>query len=71
MSSTLEYASFFVRLWRSRSAGGSTQIGKWHGEVEHVQSGMKWEFENASDLLQFLGERIVDLSAWESAEQDA
>ncbi len=67
-TSVVEYASFFVRLCRRRSPGADTSPAEWHGEVEHVQTGMRWEFDNAEDLLAFLTQKVTHPSTWHTAE---
>lgn len=54
MSTSIEYASFLIRLWRERhpAAGGPT--ADWHSEVEHIQSGRRWSFKTLDELLNFL-----------------
>ncbi len=68
MTYPVEYASFFVRLWRSHHAEEDTSMGEWHGEVEHVQTGMKWEFDNVDELLAFLARQFAHPSTWHPAE---
>lgn len=52
------YASYLVRLWRKASGEGSLKKPCWHSEVEHIQSGGRWAFDTAEDLLAFLGQQM-------------
>jgi hypothetical protein len=54
MSTTLQYASFLIRLWREPNADPAPPAAGWHGEVEHIQSGQHWVFSTMDDLLLFL-----------------
>ena len=49
----VEYASYLVRFWRRPPEPGDPASG-WHGEVEHIQSGRKWQFDSAKALIDFL-----------------
>ncbi len=68
MSSTVKYASFFVRLWWRRPPHADAATAEWHGEVEHVQTGMKWQFDNIDDLLAFLSRQFTHLGTWHPGE---
>ena len=48
------YISFVVRLWRDPA--GDPARGRWQGEVEHIQSGVRWNFSTLHDLLAFLNQ---------------
>jgi hypothetical protein len=43
------YTSFLVRLWRADMADDG-----WHGQIEHIQSGMCREFDSLEAVLHFL-----------------
>jgi hypothetical protein len=47
-----EYQSFLVRLWCNK-ADDEVQ-STWCGEIEHIQSGKRWNFGNLDALLAFL-----------------
>ncbi len=68
MSSTVKYASFFVRLWWRRPPHEDAATAEWHGEVEHVQTGMKWQFDNIDDLLAFLSRQFTHPGTWHPGE---
>lgn len=53
MSTSIEYASFLVRLWRAPVLEGE-RARSWHGEVEHIQSGRRWTFDTLNEVLTFL-----------------
>lgn len=42
------YMSFVVRLWCE------TSDSAWRGEVEHIQTGYRWNFGSLPHLLDFL-----------------
>lgn len=52
-----EYDSFLVRFWRNQPE--PEQQGRWQGEIEHIQSGIRWHFSTLSDLLAFLQQSAV------------
>ncbi|MFQ6102263.1 MAG: hypothetical protein ACE5OS_13670 [Anaerolineae bacterium] len=54
MSTSIEYASFLIRLWREASANATAPAADWQGEVEHIQSGRRWTFSTLDELLGFL-----------------
>lgn len=62
-----EYESFLVRCWRdqpddNQSAGKQpkrAQGGCWHGEIEHIQTGVRWRFDTLAELLGFLQQAAV------------
>jgi hypothetical protein len=51
-----EYGSFLVRLWYAHRDGNRNQAG--HAEVEHIQSGARWNFLTCDALLTFLQRAI-------------
>jgi len=50
------YASFLVRLWQE-SVPGQPEAALWHGEAEHIQTGILHNFHTLNDLLAFLSQR--------------
>lgn len=68
MSTSIEYVSFLVRMWRERnqgSAGNAPPVKPatsqdWSSEVEHIQSGQCWHFHTLNDLLGFLRQQGDD-----------
>ncbi len=72
MSTSIEYASFLVRVWREvtpslQREGEGGEVSNWHGEVEHIQSGRLWIFDNLDELLAFLRKRAERNSVQDSA----
>jgi hypothetical protein len=61
MSPAIQYASFLIRLWREESADPARKPVDWHIEVEHIQTGERWEFETLDQLLDFLRSHTDDL----------
>ena len=45
-----QYASFLVRLWRSAEPRPNGSTDDWQGEVEHIQSGQRWQFASLAGL---------------------
>jgi hypothetical protein len=43
------YMSFLVRLWRDPL--GDEQLWDWCGELEQIQTGIRWSFSTYSELL--------------------
>lgn len=43
------YLSFLVRVWYTPTPEG----GVWMGEVEHIQSGRRWQFNHLQDIGEF------------------
>lgn len=60
MSTTIEYASLLIRLWRSDGTNPLEGSGEWHSEVEHIQTGERWEFVTLEELLDFLRREATD-----------
>jgi hypothetical protein len=56
---SVEYTSFLLRLWHENTS--PNQAEDWQGEVENIQSGQKWTFEKASELLEFLHRQVDSL----------
>lgn len=48
------YHSFLIRMWREEDLDDPERASEWQGEVEHIQSGRRWKFENLHDLLGFI-----------------
>lgn len=46
-----QYWSYLLRLWRDKEA---IEIPAWHGEIESIQSGQRWEFDNLETFIGFL-----------------
>jgi hypothetical protein len=53
---TIEYISFLVRLWHEQDS--KVCSSNWRAEVEHIQTGKYWEFNNIDDLFFFLRQRV-------------
>jgi hypothetical protein len=54
------YISFLVRIWWEDTGGEPKEI--WHGEVESIQTGQKWQFGELRDMVTFLRTQIKDIS---------
>ena len=57
----LDYASFLIRLWRAPADEGA--LGEepvWMGEVESIQTGHTWRFENVEGLSALLVSLLAD-----------
>lgn len=55
MTSWTTYRSFMLRMWRERNLDRPTIIAAgWQSEIEHIQTGERWRFEDIEDLLAFL-----------------
>lgn len=54
MSPTIQYASFLIRLWREADGDAASEPADWRGEIEHIQTGERWNFETRTQLLDFL-----------------
>lgn len=50
-----QYASFLIRLWLEES----TRSADWHGELESVQSGKRWDIL-ALEMLPAILEELLD-----------
>jgi hypothetical protein len=50
----INYASFLVRLWRNGEPGQPPQAEDWQGEVEHIQSSERRNFDTLDELLRVL-----------------
>ncbi|MFO7742631.1 MAG: hypothetical protein R6X31_10005 [Anaerolineae bacterium] len=60
MFTSIEYASFLIRLWRPAGGEASDPCAEWHSEVEHIQTGEHWDFETVEELLDFLRREADD-----------
>jgi len=54
----IEYASFLVRLWREAGSDATELLTDWCSEVEHIQSGQRWNFSALDELLDFLRREV-------------
>lgn len=54
MTEPATYLSFLVRLWHEAAPEDSGPGAEWQGEIEHIQSGQRWQFSNLDELLSFL-----------------
>jgi hypothetical protein len=57
LEESIDYASFLVRLWRSREAEATEDGAGWQGEVQHIQSSQRWAFDTLDELLRVLGQQ--------------
>ena len=61
--SSIEYASFLLRLWRETIADGGDVTGAWHIEVEHIQTGERQDFSTLDELVAFLRQKTENAAA--------
>ncbi len=59
MNSSLEYASFLIRVWREPPTESDATI-VWCGEVVHIQSRERRTLDSLAALVAFLRERSGD-----------
>jgi hypothetical protein len=62
MSTQSTYMSFLIRLWREED-GEEANVAHspgWQGEVEHIQSGQRWNVENLQEMLDLLRHHTDD-----------
>lgn len=55
------YSSYLVRVWREDNGGEPTR--GWHCEVESIQTGQRWQFDDLEAMIQFTkneGERLLN-----------
>ncbi len=64
MVCTVVYTSFLVRLWCQRSESLQAVPEAWHAQVEHVQTGAVWEFDDPEALLTFLLQQFTHPDQW-------
>ncbi len=55
-----EYHSYLVRLWRSDQAGERGELPAWLGELLHIQSGLKYAFQDPDEFFRYLQEQLDD-----------
>lgn len=56
-----DYASFMVRLWRAPIEKGEEKEGPvWMGEVESVQTGRTWRFQDVTAMSAWLATQLAD-----------
>lgn len=65
MSTSVQYASFLIRLWREDSPGDTSP--EWRGEVEHIQSGQRCTFSTLDEMLGFLRQLAEDSTSLRSS----
>ncbi|MFZ1466221.1 MAG: hypothetical protein WAV60_19435 [Anaerolineae bacterium] len=53
-----KYVSFVVRLWCDDQEQPSDH---WYSEVEHVQSGERWQFDSPTQSLHFVAQMAARL----------
>ncbi|MCR4406568.1 MAG: hypothetical protein NUW24_06565 [Anaerolineae bacterium] len=61
--STVEYASFLIRLWCEQNPQQVGPTADWCGEIEHIQTGECWTFSTLDELLDFLRWQAKNLDA--------
>jgi hypothetical protein len=66
--SSIEYASFLIRLWRETIAGVGDMTGAWHIGVEHIQTGERQDFSTLDELVAFLHQKTENAAAAQSPE---
>ena len=57
--SEISYASFMVRLWRDLS-GKHEGAPVWIGEIESIQTGRTWQFQDVESLFDLLERQLDD-----------
>jgi hypothetical protein len=70
MSPTIHYVSFLVRLWREETTDLSQQSTNWESEVEHIQTGDRWEFDTLDQMLAFLRREVGGAGALSTVVND-
>lgn len=68
MPPSIEYMSFLIRLWREAEGETGPSPVDWHCEVEHIQTGQRWQFSTLDELLDFLHQQAADPRAVRSGE---
>jgi len=61
----VEYASFLLRLWRTRRNDAPPA---WQVEIEHIQSGQHWSFDGLDEALRWLPRQVESLAHPDRAE---
>ena len=59
-TSSLEYTSFLIRLWREPQRSGALPVAdrEWLVQVEHIPGGEKEYFASLEDLFAFIREQL-------------
>ena len=60
LEESIDYASFLVRLWRSREAEATEDGAGWQGEVQHIQSSQRWAFYTLDELPRVLRQQAEE-----------
>jgi len=60
VATSIEYASFLIRLWREADPMMHELTTDWNSEVEHIQTGRRWTFDTLDELLDFLRRQAED-----------
>jgi hypothetical protein len=58
---SLQYKSFLLRLWRETN--DQSPQANWELEIEHIQSGEKWDFGTLDEMVQFLQGEMNELKS--------
>lgn len=58
MTTSIEYASFLIRLWRRVGGDPLGPSADWHSEVEYIQTGERWDFATLEELFDFLRQEV-------------
>lgn len=64
------YASFMVRLWREPEAASGNATA-WQGELESVQTGQTWRFQDLDALQGLMAEKLAGDPSTVQADQDS
>ncbi len=51
-----QYTSYLMRLWWETE---EDTLAIWHGEVESIQTGQKWQFDSLELIIGFLRTQIL------------
>lgn len=70
MPTSIQYASFLIRLWREHDPRVPASPAEWQGEVEHIQSGQKWRFARIEEALEFLQSHIGQMGKLPTHENE-
>jgi len=65
------YVSFLIRMWREGGEHAAGAYSGWRSQLEHIQSGRRWNFEDLDDLLHFLRRQALDPGALLHGAEDA
>lgn len=58
MSAHLQYTSYLIRIWRLPDQTGIPV--EWQSEIQHIQSGKRWNFHNLEELEAFLHQSVLE-----------